>query len=140
MWVRKILRTRKNFNYAKLHLSKIYFLKIAVFYKFACKPNNRDLNWDWISNILITSNILLKLKKMILLSFLILKSLESIIVFLLQFIVRQHLMVISIILKALYFRCIGLTSYLSYYLKSLIYVPVLKFSIYVPVLKFSTKK
>ena len=77
---------------------------------------------------------------MILLSFLILKSLESIIVFLLQFIVRQHLMVISIILKALHFRCIGLTSYLSYYLKSLIYVPVLKFSIYVPVLKFSTKK
>ena len=51
---RKILRTRKKFAYTKkfyLHeiaaadLLKLYFLKNAM---KTCKPNNRDLNRDWI--------------------------------------------------------------------------------------------
>ena len=32
---------------AAINLSKIYFLKNV---KKTCKPNNRDLNCDWISN------------------------------------------------------------------------------------------
>ena len=36
---------------AAINLSKIYFLKDA---KKTCKPNNRDLNGDWITMIVIT--------------------------------------------------------------------------------------
>ena len=33
-----------------VNLSKIYFLKNA---KETCKPNNRDLNRDWITNFIL---------------------------------------------------------------------------------------
>ena len=38
---------------AVVDLSKIYFLKYAI---KACKPNNRDLNHDWINHILVIYN------------------------------------------------------------------------------------
>ena len=47
----------KNFyvhEIAAVDLSKIYFLKNAV---KTCKPNNRDLNRDWI-NLMISKELL----------------------------------------------------------------------------------
>ena len=57
--VLKILLTQNNFTSTKkfyvleiaaVDLSKIYFLKNA---KKTCEPNNRDLNRDWITDVLL---------------------------------------------------------------------------------------